>query len=148
MVRYNESITLLNETPKYLFYLFSISYYKARQRAKWTSIQLSTMLEDHKHIAKRTIMKNQNRSATLERPAMQLLRGFNWSAVDTLSPLVLLWFLRHLVVWFAWKIPSSQVHYLRNIEIKFKSKIKQTRGLKRIATMKIRSKRNPPVKQR
>ena len=36
------------------------------------------------------------------------------------------WFLGHLVIWFAWKIPSSYVHYLRNKEIKIKSKIKQT----------------------
>ena len=39
---------------------------------------------------------------------------------------VLPWFLRHLVVWFAWKIPNSLMHYLRNIEIKIKTKIKQT----------------------
>ena len=26
---------------------------------------------------------------------------------DCTSPLVLPWFLRHLVVWFAWKIPNS-----------------------------------------
>ena len=63
------------------------------------------------------------------------------------SPLVLLWFLRRLVVWFAWKIPNSQ-HYLRNREIKIKTKIKQTRGLTEIATLKFWSKRNPPVKPR
>ena len=83
--------------------------------------------------------KNQTRRAALGRPAMQLMRGF----VDQPSPLVLLWFLRHLVVRFAWKIPSSWVHYLRNIEIKIKSKIKQTWGLTEISTLKIRNKRNP-----
>ena len=31
----------------------------------------------HKQIDKRTTMKNQNRSAALGRPAMQLLGGFN-----------------------------------------------------------------------
>ena len=55
-------------------------------------------------------LKNQNRRAALGRPAMKLLGGgsywgvgwgFNWFAVDQPSPLVLLWFLRHLVVWFA-----------------------------------------------
>ena len=40
------------------------------------------------------------------------------------------------------------MHYLRNIEIKIKTKIKQTRGLTEIATLKIRSKRNSPVKPR
>ena len=33
--------------------------------------------------------------------------GFNLFAVDQTSPLVLPWFLRHLVFWFAWKIPNS-----------------------------------------
>ena len=33
------------------------------------------MLADHKQIYKRTIMKNQNRSAALGRPAMKLLAG-------------------------------------------------------------------------
>ena len=53
------------------------------------------------------------------------------------SPLVLPWLLRHFVVWFAWKIPNSQMHYLRNIEIKIKTKIKQTLGLTEIATLKF-----------
>ena len=65
------------------------------------------MLAYHKQIDKRTTMKNQNRSAALGRPAMKLLGGLNWYAVDQPSPLVLPWFLRHLVVWFAWKIPNS-----------------------------------------
>ena len=37
-------------------------------------------------------------------------------------PFDLPWFLRHLLVRFAWKIPSSSLHYLRNIEIKLKIK--------------------------
>ena len=51
--------------------------------------------------------KNQNRRAALGWPAIKLLRSFNQFAVDQPSPLVLPWFLRHLVVRFAWKIPSS-----------------------------------------
>ena len=51
--------------------------------------------------------KNQNGRATLGRPAMKLLGGFNKFAVDQPSPLVLLWVLRHFIVWLAWKIPSS-----------------------------------------
>ena len=70
--------------------------------------------------------KNQNRIAALGRPAMKLLGGFNKFAIDQPSPLILLWFLRHLVVWFVWKIPTSLVHYPRNKEIKIKTKIKQT----------------------
>ena len=38
------------------------------------------------------------------------------------------------------------MHYLRNIELKIKSKIRQTCGLTEVATLKIRSKRKPPVK--
>ena len=38
------------------------------------------------------------------------------------------------------------MHYLRNIEIRIKTKIRQTLGLTEIATLKFRSKRNPPVK--
>ena len=48
----------------------------------------------------------------------------------------------------AWKIPNSYMHYLRNIEIRIKTIIKQTLGLTEIATLKFRSKRNPPVKPR
>ena len=51
--------------------------------------------------------KNQNRRAALGRPAIKLLGGFNYFAVDQPSPLVLPWFLRHLIVRFAWKIPGS-----------------------------------------
>ena len=51
--------------------------------------------------------KNQNRRAALGRPAIKLLGGFSYVAVDQPSPLVLPWFLRHLVIRFAWKIPSS-----------------------------------------
>ena len=40
------------------------------------------------------------------------------------------------------------MHNLRNIEIKIKTKIKQTWGLTEIATLKFRSKRNLPVKPR
>ena len=29
------------------------------------------------------------------------------TSLRSTSPLVLPWFLRHLVVWFAWKIPNS-----------------------------------------
>ena len=36
------------------------------------------MLADHKQIDKRTIIKNQNRSAALGRPAMKLLGGGGW----------------------------------------------------------------------
>ena len=65
------------------------------------------MLAYHKqiHVDKRTTMKNQNRKAVLGRPAMKLHGegGFNFFAVDQPSPLVLHLFLRHLVVWFAWK---------------------------------------------
>ena len=32
----------------------------------------------------------------------------------------------HVVVRFAWKIPRSYVYYLRNIDVKIKTKIKQT----------------------
>ena len=39
-------------------------------------------------------------------------------------------------------------YYLRNIEIRIKTKIKQTRGLTEIATLKFRSKRNPSFKRR
>ena len=38
------------------------------------------------------------------------------------------------------------MHYLRNIEIKIKTKIKQTWGLTEIATLKFWSKKNPPFK--
>ena len=59
----------------------------------------------------RTTMKNQNKSAALGFPAMELLGGdgggFNYFAVDQPSPLVLPGFHRHLVVWIARKIPSS-----------------------------------------
>ena len=53
--------------------------------------------------------KNQNRRDALGRPAMKLLGvgGFSQFMVDQPSPLVLPWFLRPLVVWFSWKIPSS-----------------------------------------
>ena len=37
------------------------------------------------------------------------------------------------------------MHYFRNIEIRIKTKIKQTWGLTEIATLKFRSKGNPPV---
>ena len=40
------------------------------------------------------------------------------------------------------------MHYLRNIEIKIKTKIKQIWGLTEIAKLKFRSQRNPPVKPR
>ena len=51
--------------------------------------------------------KNQNRRAALGRPAMKLL-GASTSLRSTHPlPLVLQWFLRHLIVWFARKIPSS-----------------------------------------
>ena len=70
---YKESITLLNKTKsfkntKHLFlpiFLFLLLY-KARQTAKWTAIQVATMLPYHKQIDKRTTTKNQNRSAALE----------------------------------------------------------------------------------
>ena len=60
-------------------------------------------------IDQRTTMRNQNISAALGRPAMKLLGGggFNLFAVDQPLLLVLPWFLRYLVVWFALKIPSS-----------------------------------------
>ena len=53
---------------------------------------------------------NNNAPHLKSRPAMKLLEGgggggFYEFAVDQPSPLVLPWFLRHLVVWFAWKIP-------------------------------------------
>ena len=72
------------------------------------------MLTYHTQIDKRTTMKNRNRIAALGRPAMKLLGGggggggasTNFS-VDQPLPLVLPRFLRHLVVWFAWKIPNS-----------------------------------------
>ena len=60
----------------------------------------------HTQIDKKTTMKNQNRKAALGRPAMKLL-GASTSFRSTTSPLVLHRFLRHLVVWFAWKIPNS-----------------------------------------
>ena len=52
-------------------------------------------------------LKKQNRKATLGRPAIKLLRTSTSFAVDQPSPLVLPWFLRHLVDRFASKIPSS-----------------------------------------
>ena len=57
------------------FYLFSIFYYKARQKAKWAAMQVATMLAYHKQIDTRTTMKNQNRSAALGRPAKKSLGG-------------------------------------------------------------------------
>ena len=64
--------------------------------------------------------------------------GFNWFAVD--QP-------RHLFALVPQALLSClvcvEVHYLRNTEIKIK--IKQKRGLAEIPTLKIRSKRNPPV---
>ena len=54
------------------------------------------MLADHKQIDKRTTMRNQNRGAALGRPAMKLL------SLRSTNPRP--WFLRHLVVRFAWKI--------------------------------------------
>ena len=51
--------------------------------------------------------KNQNRKATLGRPSIKLLGVFNKFVVDQPSPFVLSCFHRHLVVQFAWKIPSS-----------------------------------------
>ena len=79
---YKESITLQNKTKsfkntKHLFlpiFLFLLLY-KAIQTAKWTAIQVATLLTYHKQIDKRTTMKNQNRSAALGRPAMKLLGG-------------------------------------------------------------------------
>ena len=68
-----------------------------------------TRITKHNHIP-HLKPKNQNSN--------KITGGFNEFAVDQPLPLVLLWFLIHLVVWFAWKIPSSYVHYLRNIEIK------------------------------
>ena len=64
--------------------------------------------------ARKKNKRRQNRGAALGRPAMKSLGGgggggggFNKFAVDQPLPLVLPWFLRHLVVRFAWKIPSS-----------------------------------------
>ena len=48
--------------------------------------------------------KNDNRSAALGRPAMKLLWGFNWFAVDQPSALAQPRFLRNLVFRFAWEI--------------------------------------------
>ena len=69
-------------------------------------------------------LKNQNRRAALGRPAIKLLGGgggggggggrgpgggggFNQFVVNQPSPLIPPWFLRHLVVRLAWKIPNS-----------------------------------------
>ena len=53
-------------------------------------------------------LKSQNRRAALGRPAIKLLGGgASTVSVDQPSPLVLPWYLRHLVVRFAWKIPNS-----------------------------------------
>ena len=99
---------------------------KQKQKAKWAAgikEQVVTMLESHTRqidtidnisnetSQKRTTKWTQNRSPALGRPAIKLLGGFNWIAVDRPSPLVLPWFLRHFVVWFAWKIPSSYKKY-------------------------------------
>ena len=68
--------------------------------------------------------KNQNLRAALGRPAknntggLQLVCGRPTLA---LSSALVTQTLRHLVVWFLWKIPSLLVHYLRNIEIRIKS---------------------------
>ena len=43
----------------------------------------------------------------LRRPAIKLLGGFNYFAVDQLSTIFLPWFPSLLVVRFAWKIPNS-----------------------------------------
>ena len=92
--------------------------------------------------------KNQNRRAALGRPEVELPGGSNQPAVDQPPPPAPHWLLRHLIVWFAWKIPSPQVHYLRNTKSKIKSETKQTRGPTETATLKIRSKRNRPAKPR
>ena len=72
------------------------------------------MLANHKERDTRTTMKGQNRSAALGRPAMELLGGGGGGggggAGGAELQLVcgrptLPWFLRHLVVRFAWKIP-------------------------------------------
>ena len=68
------------------------------------------MLADHKQVDKRTTMKNQNRNADLGRPAMKLLRGIQ--LVCGRPNLALCSALVPFVVWFAWKIPNSLVHYL------------------------------------
>ena len=60
---------------------------------------------------KRTTMRNQSRNAALGRPAMKLLGGFNYFAVNQPSPLDMHWFLRHLIVLFAW----STVHIPKKI---------------------------------
>ena len=58
-------------------------------------------------------LKSQNRRAAFGRPAIKLLGwgggggGGNYFAVDQPSPVVLPWFLRHLVFRFARKIPNS-----------------------------------------
>ena len=51
--------------------------------------------------------KNQNKERPWDGQQKKILEGFNQFAVDQTSPLDLPWFPRHLVVWFAWKIPSS-----------------------------------------
>ena len=51
-------------------------YYEARQRAKWATMQVATMLVDRKQVDKRATLRNQNRNAALGRPAIKLLGGF------------------------------------------------------------------------
>ena len=93
---------------------------------------MATMLADYKQIDKRVIMKNQNRSAAFGMASNEITcvcgggGGGGLQLVDQHSPLVLPWFLRHLLVRFACKIPRSYMYYLRNIEIRIKTKIKQT----------------------
>ena len=86
------------------FYLFSIVYHTSGTK--------------YNHTQHLKPDKNRNRRAALGPPSIKLLVGLNLFSVDQLSPFVLLWFLRHLVFRFAWKIPSWWVHYLRNMKVK------------------------------
>ena len=51
--------------------------------------------------------KNQNKEAALGRPAIKITGGLQLVWGRPTLALNLPWFLRHLVVWFAWKIPTS-----------------------------------------
>ena len=74
-------------------------------RGSKTTIQCNATITPH---LKST--KNLNRKAAFGRPAIKITGGGGGGGVegvDQPSPLGLTWFLRHLVVWFAWKIPNS-----------------------------------------
>ena len=82
------------------------------------------MLADNRQVDKRTTMMTQNRSAALGRPAMKLLGASTSLQATTLA-------LSSALVPQSLSYPVCMedflliMHYLRNIEIRIKTKIKQ-----------------------